>query len=331
MAALPASNPTLMDLATRTAPDGSIDTMIVEILQQTEEILDDMVWVPGNLETGHKTTIRTGIPEPTWRRLNYGVPQTKSTTAQVIDTCGMLEDYGQVDKALAELNGNSAAFRLTEDKAHIQGFSHKLARTIFYGSEGSDPAGFTGFAPRFNALSGVESAQNVISAGGAGSDNASIWLVVWGDDRCHGIVPKHSMTGLQHRDLGEDRVADAAGNYYQALISHYRWDAGLTVRDWRYIVRICNIDVSNLTKDAASGADLVDYMTQALELVQSLSGGRPAFYMNRRLRSVLRRQIKNAKNMNLSLDTVAGRQVLNFDGVPVRMSDSLLLTEAAVT
>lgn len=331
MAVLPTTNPTLMDLATRQAPDGSVDSMIVELLRQEEEIMDDMVWVQGNLETGHKTTVRTGIPEPTWRRLNYGVPPTKSTTAQIVDTCGMLEDYSQIDKALAELNGNSAAFRLTEDRAKIQGFAHKIARTIFYGSEGSDPAGFTGLAPRFNTLTGAESSQNVISAGGAGSDNSSIWLVNWGEDRIHGIVPKNSRTGLQSRDLGEDRVTDAAGNYYQALIQHYRWDCGLTVRDWRYVVRICNIDISNLTKDAASGADLIDLMTDAVERIQSLKGGRPAFYCNRRVRTYLRKQIRNKANVNLTLDTVAGMEVLKFDGVPVRMSDSLLMTEAAVS
>lgn len=330
MPALPAQNPTLMDLATRAAPDGSVDSMIVEILQQEEEMLLDMAWVQGNLETGHKTTVRTGIPEPTWRRLNYGVQPSKSTTAQITDTCGMLEDYSQVDKALAELNGNAPAWRLSEDKAKIQGFAHKLARTIFYGSEGSDPAGFTGLAPRFNSLSGAESGQNILNAGGSGSDNTSIWLVVWGDDRCHGIVPKHSKTGLQTRDLGEDRVTDAAGGYYQALITHYRQDAGLTVRDWRYVVRIANIDVSDLTKDAATGADLVDLMTQAVERVHNLKGGRAGFYCNRRIRSFLRRQIKNAKNINLTLEQVAGQQVMMFDGVPVRMSDSILLTEAAV-
>ena len=330
MPALPTTNPTLMDLATRQTPDGSIDPMIVEILQQTEEVLLDMTWQQGNLETGHKTTIRTGLPEPTWRRLNYGVQPTKSNTAQVVDTCGMLEDYSQVDKALAELNGNAPAWRLSEDKAHVQGFAHKLATTLFYGSEGTDPAGFTGLAPRFNSLS-AESGQNIISGGGSGSDNTSVWLVVWDPSTCHGIVPKNSRTGLQMRDLGEDRVSDGNGGYYQALITHYRQDAGLTVRDWRYVVRIANIDVSNLTKDAASGADLIDLMTQAVEKVQSLSIGRPAFYCNRRVRSFLRRQIRNKSNVNLTLENVAGKQVTMFDGVPVRMSDSILLTEAAVS
>jgi hypothetical protein len=35
---------------------------IVEMLSQVNEILDDMLWVEGNLPTGHKTTVRTGLP-----------------------------------------------------------------------------------------------------------------------------------------------------------------------------------------------------------------------------------------------------------------------------
>lgn len=330
MAVLPTGNLTLADLAKRTAPDGSVESMIVEVLEQNEEILDDMVWKEGNLPTGHRSTIRTGIPEPTWRRMYEGVQPQKSTTAQITDNCGMLEAYGVVDKALADLGGNTAAFRFSEDKAFVQGFGHKVARTLFYGNEGTEPAAFTGMTPRFNALSGVESSQNVINAAGSGSDNTSIWLVVWGDDYCHGIVPKASKVGLQHTDKGQQTEQKSDGSKFEAYVTHYRWDVGLTVRDWRYIVRIANIDVSDLTKDAASGADLVDLMTQAVERVHSLKGGRPAFYTNRRIRSFLRRQIKNAKNINLTLEQVAGKQVVMFDGVPVRMSDSLLLTEAAV-
>ena len=114
---------TLVDLVKRQDPDGKIAT-IAEILNETNEILDDMVWMEGNLPTGHRTTVRTGIPAPTWRKLYGGVQPTKSTTAQVTDNTGMLEAYAEVDKALADLNGNTSEFRLSEDMAHIEGIGH---------------------------------------------------------------------------------------------------------------------------------------------------------------------------------------------------------------
>lgn len=334
MAVLATQNPTLAEVAKRLDPDGRI-AMIVEILNQVNEVLDDMPWLEGNLPTGHRTTVRTGIPAPTWRKLYGGVQPTRSTTVQVTDNCGMLENYAESDKALADLNGNTAEFRLSEERPIIEGISQELAKTIFYGNEGTLPEQFTGLAPRFNSRSTAvsQSADNVLHAGGSGADNTSVWLVVWGPQSVHGIYPKGQRAGLDMKDMGEVTIenVDGAGGRMQAYRSHYKWNCGLSVRDWRYIVRIANIDLSDLTKDASAGADLIDLMVQALERVPSLSAGRPVFYMNRDIRSFLRRQMKNAKNVLLNLTEVAGRHVLMFDEVPVRRSDAILNNEAVVS
>ncbi len=110
---------TYMDLASRMGPDNKISG-IIELMNDTNEILEDMAIVEGNLPTGHKSTIRTGLPTVAWRLLNYGVQPSKSITSQVTDTCGMLEGYGQVDKSLAELNGNTAAWRLSENRGYLE-------------------------------------------------------------------------------------------------------------------------------------------------------------------------------------------------------------------
>lgn len=332
MATLSAVNPTLLDLQKRMDPDGSIAT-IVEMLNETNEVLEDMGWVEGNLETGHRTTIRSGLPTPTWRKMYGGVQPTKSRTIQVTDNTGMLEAYAEVDKALADLNGNTEAFRLSEDRAHIEGMNQEMVSTLFYGNEGSAPAEFTGLAPRFNSTT-AENGENIILGGGSGADNTSIWLVVWGPNTCHGIIPKGSKTGLQMEDKGQVTLENVDGNggRMEAYRTHYRWDTGLTVRDWQYVVRIPNIDLSDLTKNASAGADLIDLMTQALEIVPSLNMGRPAFYMNRTVRSFLRRQIMNkVASSTLTMDTVAGKRVLAFDEVPVRRCDAILNTESLVS
>lgn len=330
MATLSSTNPTLADVAARMTADGKIDPNIVEMLSETNEILDDMTVIEANGFTEHKTTIRSGLPSGTWRKLNYGVQPEKSRTVQVKDSMGMLETYAECDKALADLNGNSAAWRLSEDRAFIEGMNQTMASTLFYGDASLDPEKFTGLAPRYNSLS-AENAINIVDAGGTGSDNASIWLIVWGPNTCHTIYPKGSAAGLQSRDLGEDTLSDAAGGRYQGYRTHYKWDIGATLRDWRYVVRIANIDVSDLTKNASAGADLIDLMTQALELVPNLGMGRPSFNMPRKIRSFLRRQITNkVAASTLTMEDVAGKRVVAFDGVPCRRTDALLLTEARV-
>ena len=331
MATLGTKNPTLADLAKVTDPDGSIAD-VVEILNATNEILLDMSWQEGNLKTGHRSSIRSGLPQPTWRKLYGGVQPSKSTSVQVTDNCGMMEDYAEVDKALVDLSGDKASFRLQEDRPHIEGMNQEFASTLFYGDETVAPAEFTGLSARFNDLSS-ENADNIIDAGGTGADNASVWLIVWGPNTCHGIIPQGSKAGIQQRDLGEVTVenADGAGGRMQAYRTHYRWDVGLTVRDWRYVVRIANIDRSLLTRDISTGADLNDLMEQAVTEIPNINFGRAAFYMDKGLLSMLRRQTANAvKNSTLGKDDVGGIKVTTFDGVPIRRCDALSANEARV-
>lgn len=339
---MPAVNPTLLDLAKVTDPNGSI-AAVVEILNETNEILPEMTWLEGNLPTGHRTTIRSGIPAPTWRKLNAGVQPNKSTTVQVTYNTGMLEAYAEVDVALADLNGNTAAFRLLEDRPHIEGMNQEIVDTIFHGNEDTEPEAFTGLGPVFANLTADENSDNVINAGGAGSDNASIWLIVWGPNTVHGIIPKGSTAGLQMKDLGEVTLEDASDGSntgrMQAYRSHYRWDAGLCIRDWRYVVRICNVDKSALIRvytagTFASGAILPDLMFQALRLVPNLSAGRPAFYMSRDVATWVARQSAAMGNANaVTIDTVAGDKKMTerFNGIPMRRCDALAADEAALT
>jgi hypothetical protein len=332
MAASATTHPTLLDLIKRQDPDGKI-AAIGEILNEDNPILDDMVWVEGNLSTGHRTTIRTGLPAPTWRKLYGGVQPTKSTTAQVTDNTGNLEAYAEVDKDLADLNGNTAEFRLSEDRAHIEGMNQEMADTLFYGNEGTAPEEFTGLSPRFNSTSAANG-ENVILGGGAGADNASVWLVVWSPTTIHGIIPKGSVGGLQMKDLGEVTIEDVDGNggRMQGYRSHYKWQAGLTVRDWRFVVRIANIDKSALTVDAATGANLPDLMFQAIERIKSVSTGRAVFYMNRTVLTKLRQQhTYGIKNSTLTMDNLGGTPIARFHGIPIKRVDALAADEALIS
>lgn len=333
MSVLATTHPTLLDQANRTDPNGTIPK-IVELLSLTNEVLEDAVWIEGNLPTGHKTTVRTGIPTPTWRKLNYGVIPTKSTTAQVTDTTGMLEAYAEVDKALADLNGNTAEWRLSEETAFIEGMNQEAVQTMFYGNDLIDEAEFTGFSARYNSLS-AQSADNIITSPGLeGNDNASMYLIVWGPQTAHMIFPKGSTAGLQITDKGQVTLENApggpSGGRMEAYRTHYKWDMGLTVRDWRYVVRI-QYDQEDLKADASSGPNLIDLMTDAVERIPSLGMGRAVFYANRKARTFLRKQITNAvKNSTLTMEDIAGKKVVAFDGIPVRRVDGLLNTETAV-
>jgi len=333
MALLTSGQLTLADWAKRLDPNGQIPA-VAELLSQTNEILEDAVFQEGNLPTGHRVVIRTGLPTVYWRSLNMGVPVSKSTTAQVDEACGIMEARSHIDVELAKLNGNTAAFRLSEDSAFIEAMNQLQASTMFYGNPATDPRQYLGLAPRYGTISGAGNAQNIIDAGGQSSNNTSIWLVVWGPNTVFCPFPKGSQAGLQHKDLGEESVPDASGNFYQALRTLYQWKNGLVVKDWRYVVRIANINTANLVAETAA-ADLVKLMSRALDRIPNLSMGRPVFYMNRTVFSMLRVQALNKSQNAISIDdsmTQFGTAAkwTSFLGVPLRKVDQILNTEARV-
>src|ERR1700751_3500447 len=151
MATLSSSALTLGEGATRLDP-GGIPAAVIELLGQTNEMLTDMLWMQCNDGAGHKTTVRTGLPTATWRLLNYGVVKSKSTTAPVRDRPGMLEAYSDIDKALADLNGNTAEFRMGEDMAFIESMNQGMQQSVIYGSTAINPERFTGLGPRFSSI-----------------------------------------------------------------------------------------------------------------------------------------------------------------------------------
>jgi hypothetical protein len=327
-AALSTKFPTLADVASRLDPGGKVDS-IAELLSQENQLLEDMVVIEANDGTGHKSTIRTGLPTGTWRKLNYGVLPSKSTTAQVRDTCGMLEDYNEVDKALADLNGNTAAFRLSEATATLEGLSQTMATTLFFGDQTVDIEKFTGLAPRYGALSGANISQNIINGGGQSTNNTSVWLICWGPTTVHAIYPKGSKAGLSQQDLGEQTLIDAAGGRYQGYRTHFKWDMGLVVRDWRYAVRLCNIDMSELSGETAAATDLIKNMIRMFYRIPSPGRGRMAYYANRTISEMLHIQALGKASNQITVENVAGKPVTSLLGIPIRRCDALV-TEARV-
>lgn len=334
MATLSTVSPTLVDVAKVTDPDGKIAD-IAEMLSQTNPVLMDMPWYEGNKMTGHQLSVRTGLPSATWRLLNKGVAATKSTSAQIEEACGILEARGQVDKDIAELNGNLADYRLSEAKPHLESMNIEMAQTLWYGNSGTAPEEFTGLGPRYSSLSATNG-SNIINALGAQSDNSSIWLIVWGPQTVFGIYPKGSKAGLVHEDLGLGDAFDSSNNRFRAYLDWYQWKCGIALKDWRYCVRIANIDISSLVAKS-SAANLPELMSKAIHRIPNgyagFGAGKPVFYMNRTCFQML--DIQRFDNAlaggGISYDKIDGMIVPTFRGVPIRVCDSLTETEAAVT
>jgi hypothetical protein len=338
MAALSTGALTLSDWAKRLDPDGNVP-VIAELLNQTNEILEDAMFMEANAPTAHRMTIRTGLPQIYYRMINQGVPTSKSLTSQVDEGMGILEARSHIDRVLANLNGNSAEFRLSEDRAFLEAMNQTMANVLMYGNPGTDPRQFAGMSTRYS-LSTAGNGQNILKAGGAGSVNTSIWLIVWGDQTIFCPFPKGSKAGLSQEDLGEGDVLDSANNYFRALRTLFGWQNGLAVKDWRYAVRICNIDTTDLTgqsgtQAATAATQIINLMSRALDRVPNLGMGKACFYANRTVYSMLRVAALAKSNAALSIESALTQfgtpySLTRFLGVPLRKVDQLLNTEATV-
>lgn len=335
---------TLLDFAKSIDPNGKT-ARVIELLAQTNKLIDDMPWLEGNLPTGHRTTIRTGLPTAIWRQMYQGVPASKSHRAQVDEACGMLETRSEVDKAIADLNGNTAAFRLSEAESFIEAMNQSMVEAMIYNDTAINPERPMGLAPRFGLLS-APNGRNILDAGGSSTDNTSVWLVCWGQNTVHGIYPKGSEAGLQHEDLGVIDAFDANNNRYRAYADHWKWMCGLCVRDWRYVVRIANIKVPDLiaqnnTQAPTAATALIKQMLLAMNTIPFMGKGTPVFYASRKVKAYLMIAAMDKSQNALSIQQAATQfgggsaggvdADLRFFGIPIRTLDKLLETEATVS
>ena len=307
-----------------------VDTTMIELLNQTNDILDDIPFREANRVEGHETRVRTDLPEVYFRRLYRGTPVSKSQWNRVTETIAMMESRMELDVKEKELyDAAFGAYRMSEGKAHTEALRQKAAYLLFYGDHKKRPDEFDGLATRYSAVG----APNVIDAGGTGSNLTSMYLVAWGGDTAHGLFPKHSIGGLQHEDLGKYTTQDADGYKFEVFADLFKWNIGLAVRDWRSVVRICNIDTTKLSlKSTESGfIDLKKLTIQAKNKMPEAMRSRAIWYVNSELLTGLEIQSSDPNMVHLRYGEYFGsKDVPMINARPVRQCDVISSTEKKV-
>ena len=329
---------TYSDLHTRLNPDGTI-AKVVELLSQRNTVTADIPWVQCNAEGGHMVTQRTKLGSSEYRQLNQGIDPSKGEASQIKEIYATDEDRSHIDIDQPPENCNLKEYLAGEAMPHMMQMANKFEGNIWYANAEQNPGEFTGFAPRFNKLTVNNNSRNVIDGGGDGSGNASIYIVCWGPETVHGIYPKANAKnkgmqyGITHRHFGEDDVEDSNNKKYRAYVDWFQWKHGLAIPDWRYVVRIANIKISDLADDNDDAADLNELIVTGLEHIEDVNMGEPRIYMNRTISKYLRLQsrteVKNGGG--LTFDNIGGKRVAHFDGTITRITDGLLNTEQAIT
>lgn len=348
----------LVSWAKMRAPNGDA-SMVAQLLNQSNEMVNDILWLEGNLPTGCRITQTVGLPTTYTRQLNQPVQVSRGQKAQVDESCAIHEGWGETDQDVLTLWADQGQFLFHQSLDHMESMTQLFSQNFWYGDTQSDPTKFLGMAPRYSTTSAATAAvgQNVISGGGASSANASVWLLTFAPTALHGIFPKGSAAGITHNIYPDQVVsgtnatsgatsgAGLGGTRMRVHQEQWQWKAGLALWDWRWCARGCNIDTNNLVAENAA-ADLVKMMVSMMYLVPSINKpasttgnpmtslaipGKQAFYMNRTLRKMLHIQILNKASNQLTFEDVDGEKVMTLQGVPIRNSDQLLNTEATIS
>lgn len=332
---MPAGLGSVMTLRELAASHGVENDGIVEILNKSTPLIEDMAFQNGNQLDGHMFRVRAGLPGVSFRAINEGVKPTRSSTKVIRETCAMMEAVSEIDKKLVDMADDQALFRLKESAAFIEAMGQRFAREVWYGDTGFEPKGITGLAKRYSDMTNPALKDYILDCGGEGNDNTSIWLIVHSTDSFFGIVPKNGKIGLQHFaggviDLNEYDDDGKALGTYQGYRDRFQWDVGICLKDYRQVVRACNIDVSELFKDPGAAADLLLTVNRMTNRVYNLNGGRPVFYMSRTLKDFWERQLLTNTYIEKTIDQATGRITTSYKGIPIHLDDTLLDTEERV-
>ncbi len=332
---------TLADAAKLVAPNGAA-VKIIEIMNQTNEIIQDAPALPCNQGAFHLVSVRDDIPRPGFRMISQGSQYSKSGARQYTENAALLEEWAQVDAELLKIAPNKKDLLLQQSTPTLEGMAQSGAEKLFYSDTGLEPGGFDGLAMRYNTLNRGKfpEARNVVDAGGTGAKLCSIWLVQWDPTGCHLIYPQGTVAGIEHKVFKDQVITDPKNKGpFEGIQVKYTWHLGLAIQDWRRVVRIANIDCADMDDIIENGAataakqKLIRLMIRALNLLPSRHHGKTAFYMNSTPFTILEIMAAEKSNVNLTYETFAGstEPITKFKGIPLRRVDALLVGEDQVT
>lgn len=334
---------TLADILAGRKGDGSFDSDIVELFTEENPILDDISIIEANDGTTNRTTIRTGIPEPTWTAYYSGVKPAKGTKTQVKDVAGRMKSMLEIDAQLYEDTPDKDQLLKDELYGLTEGMTQAMADCLIYGKIANEPRAFNGLY-NFYKTAGADlakydskdSAHYVFSGDKnptKGKAYRSLLLMGWSPSTITTFYPKgHKSAGLQRSELRTVDTNDADGGVYQVKRQDLSWELGLSVRDYRYGGRIANIDNETLLS-TNTDIDYVEMIHRLVSRVKNSQRVNRAFYMANDLWEKVQVLFyrKTMGNAVAYQDVMQRFKTPTLLGIPVRITDAMEVNEDAVT
>lgn len=319
----------------------------LELIKPFNPIMEDALFTECNQGTKHLHSVLDGYPDATWGRLHRGVKASKASWQHAEDTTGWIESRSQIEERILELAKDPARQRLTSSVPFLKTLGLKAQSAFFYGNTDTQVEQIKGILPRMsNFATGIPDplkphlANQVINGGGVGSDNASIVVVTWSDTGVQMLYPAGVKAGIKIKDRGSEAVDDGFGGTYYAKVTTFEQHLGVAVSDYTSSGAVRNIDVSDLMAGTVDIFKLMRKLKYRLAQTYPMGSkhGRTAVYCNRTIAEAWEDQSSDRALINANPNYVPvkqaefeGQMVKTWNGWPVRITDGLLNTEAAIT
>lgn len=330
---------TLADFRKQLNPRGEV-ARVAKILDQTNGLNEHMPMVEANGAFTHTETIEAGLPEVYYISINQGAPPSKAVTAQVTEGMSILTGRAIVHKELVIDPKKRASMRAYQGDRTIQAMAQRDARTDIYGNPKVDPKEHAGLAVRY-ATFAEANAQNMIDAGGS-DDLTSMYLLGLHPETIFSLYPMGAAQtmGIERHDHGLIQIQDpngAAGSYMDVYAESFARRKGLCVKNWRYGVRICNIDTGDLiatggTQATSAATNILRLMARAKEKPpkEGGTGVRWVWIANRTVMTGLELLAMEKQSSVLTVEEGINSFKYKAFGIPLVTMDQLINNEALV-
>lgn len=299
---------------------------VIEVLKETNQLLQDATIVEASDGTTHRTTQRTSMPAGTRRIYGQGIQGHASTTRQIEDTICMIADFSDVDAKMADHSPDKAALLRSEDTAFLEGLGQTQVDSMLYDKKSDGPEYANGMMVRLATVDNV----NVFKMESSGSDMSSIIIAKWAPDKVTTFYPKGDQgLGIVREFRGKVDATVGITNNRPVILPVYRtWfetNFGLSLRHPKALKRIGNIKPGTTT-----GENLVLKLVEALNKLPP-GMGNVVIYANADVKTMLDQYLITKTNMAYTVEDPWGKEVTVFRSARIRQVDGLLNTEALIS
>lgn len=322
----------VLEAASMYTKDGQI-LAVAEVLNTVENLDSDLHMTECDTAEGHMSGRRTSLPTLSVERHNEGEESSVATQEKALEKTMGVAGWSKIEDKIANYGGNPAAKRSNQDMAFVEKMRQDTNAHLLYANHAVDPDTIDGFLTRYSTKTGNIGRNVLLAKDAAGSDYASILLVGHGKRTVYGLYPKGTPAGISMEDFGRKHHT-IDGKEFVFWSKKFSRKFGIAIDDSRFVVRIANIDISDLT--GATPPNLRLLMQQAIDLIPDPSGVRLGFYMPRQVKSWLADQFYTGVKAGggITFDNVTGRhgvhKMMHFQEIPINTQDSMSIAEGRV-